>query len=1076
MKKLHNIFYHKLYLLPVVLFALGVFVNSYAKSVKVDANLIAKKIANSRNNFELSQVDGTLELYKNSQQRFLQHVVDKVQFQEKLKSELLSRMTPGNLVSAFMRELNRASVQKNSALKIRSALSSFKKANVEDADGGIGGRVTVDGAAPVQSVQVLAFDDHGYFAGSSDVNGQGNYTITGLNGGDYYVLTWSRDYVDEIYQNIQAPLGSFSGWRDAQLVKVFDAITEGIDFDLQKGAVLSGTIFKDDGTKIQDETVTFIVTKADNPRVIFTNQVVVADGRYELVVPQKGNVKISATVAGYLPTWQENKVDWATAATVNIPDYEAQVSDINFTLQPDPAAAELGNITGRISPDQPSVYFVYPAVVAAYNAADTSLATWAIQVSPLLGYQLTSLEPGDYLVYANDYLGDIIGTDNFRGKFYEENGNTLVSVSAGQTVENINVKLPAGATISGKVTDAGGSPVDSLMLIALNANTSLSGDDPFLTQFELSITATNDQGEYVFTGLPDGEYVLRTLSNYYINFDLNDLDNILVEGKHFGEVVDEYYNGVYNLLQWNDADRVVVQNLENVENVDFNLTQPRFFTGTVTDAQTGAPVRAVSLIAVNDTSAYPFWPFAKIEDNGEYSLGPLPQGKYKILALTGFGRDEGYLSEFYDGKILFSEANVLNLSASEMSNIDFALKKGAVIEGFVDLAPGDAVHWAGKDTLDGIPVVAFEAATGKVASYDFVQFNGGYRIEKLFPGSYKVMTLPIPSPYAASYFGGGASFDDASSETINVNFGDTFPADIELQKAGGSISGVVMDSLAGTPLASVLVIAYTSSGHAAGFALTGTDLKTGLPSSDAGTYRIQGLRGGQYFVRTFALSSALGVIGQITAFGDMVSNPDDALQLLGGGIDLDLNLNTFADKWYSDQVAKTDINLNELLFNASSYGVPSEWDNALFPIYAPVPFFNPVPENTNAVSVAEGAAVKGIDFQLVAGGVDDIVNDVAKKLSSIPDNFVVQQNYPNPFNPDTRITYSLPRNSFVSIKVFNELGRRVRSLVSQNMPAGEHNVAWNGIDENGRSVSAGIYFARVKAMGEVKMIKMLYVK
>ncbi|NOY60746.1 MAG: carboxypeptidase regulatory-like domain-containing protein, partial [Calditrichaeota bacterium] len=745
MKKLHNTFYHKLYLLPVVLFALGVFANPYAKSVKVDASLMADEIKSSQNNFELSKVDGTLELYKNSQQRFLQHVVEKIRFQEKLKSELLSRMTPGNLVSAFMRELNRVSVQKNSALKIRSVLSNLKKANVEDADGGIGGRVTVDGVAPVQSVQVLAFDDHGYFAGESDVNGDGNYTITGLNGGDYFVLTWSRDYVDEFYPDIQSPLGSFSGWRDAQPVKVFDAISEGINFDLQKGAVISGTIFKNDGTKIQDETVTFVVTIADDPRVVFTNRVVVADGRYELVVPQKGNVKISAAVTGFFPTWQENQVDWETAAIINIPDYESQVVDINFALQPDPAAAELGNITGRISPDQPSVYFVYPAVVAAYNAADTSLATWAIQVSPLLGYNLTSLEPGNYLVYANDYLGDVIGTDNFRGKFYDDDGNTLVSVSAGQTVENINIKLPAGATISGKVTDADGSPVDSLMLIALNANTSLNSDDPFLTQFELSITATNDQGEYVFTGLPDGEYVIRTFSDYYINFDLNDLDNILMTGKHAREIVDEYYNGVYNLLQWDYAQRIVVQKLVNVENINFHLAQARFFTGTVTDAQTGAPTRAVSLIAVNDTSAYPFWPFAKIEDNGEYSLGPLPQGKYKILALTGFGRDEGYLSEFYDGKLQFDEADVLNLSAGEMSNINFALKKGAVIEGFVDLAPGDAVHWAGKDTLDGIPVVAFEAETGKLASYDFVQFNGGYRIEKLFPGSYKVMTLPIPS-------------------------------------------------------------------------------------------------------------------------------------------------------------------------------------------------------------------------------------------------------------------------------------------------------------------------------------------
>ncbi len=156
--------------------------------------------------------------------------------------------------------------------------------------------------------------------------------------------------------------------------------------------------------------------------------------------------------------------------------------------------------------------------------------------------------------------------------------------------------------------------------------------------------------------------------------------------------------------------------------------------------------------------------------------------------------------------------------------------------------------------------------------------------------------------------------------------------------------------------------------------------------------------------------------------------------------------------------------------------MPSKCDNALLPIYAPVPFFNPVPEYTNAITVAENAAVEGIDFHLLPGSVGDIVSDVAKDEFSIPNNFVVQQNYPNPFNPDTRITYSLPQSSFVSIDVFDELGRHVRSLVSQNMPAGEHGVTWNGIDENGRSVSTGLYFARVKAMGQVKMIKMLYMR
>jgi hypothetical protein len=87
----------------------------------------------------------------------------------------------------------------------------------------------------------------------------------------------------------------------------------------------------------------------------------------------------------------------------------------------------------------------------------------------------------------------------------------------------------------------------------------------------------------------------------------------------------------------------------------------------------------------------------------------------------------------------------------------------------------------------------------------------------------------------------------------------------------------------------------------------------------------------------------------------------------------------------------------------------------------------------------------------------DIITNV-KQLSSQPKRFTLSQNYPNPFNPTTTISYDLPKESFVSLKVFDLLGREVASLVSEEMSAGNHSRQWNT-----SNVSSGIYFYRLQA-------------
>jgi hypothetical protein len=80
------------------------------------------------------------------------------------------------------------------------------------------------------------------------------------------------------------------------------------------------------------------------------------------------------------------------------------------------------------------------------------------------------------------------------------------------------------------------------------------------------------------------------------------------------------------------------------------------------------------------------------------------------------------------------------------------------------------------------------------------------------------------------------------------------------------------------------------------------------------------------------------------------------------------------------------------------------------------------------------------------------------------------QNVPNPFNPMTTIFFSLPVAGRTTLAVYDVAGHRVRTLVSQDLEAGDHQVTWQGTDDGGRQVAAGIYLYRLDS-GSVHEVK-----
>lgn len=112
---------------------------------------------------------------------------------------------------------------------------------------------------------------------------------------------------------------------------------------------------------------------------------------------------------------------------------------------------------------------------------------------------------------------------------------------------------------------------------------------------------------------------------------------------------------------------------------------------------------------------------------------------------------------------------------------------------------------------------------------------------------------------------------------------------------------------------------------------------------------------------------------------------------------------------------------------------------------------------------------KGIFVVTGPVGTDPVNNE-------IPNAFELGQNYPNPFNPTTTIKFSLPEASFITLKVFDVLGREVKTLIAKEMTAGSHIVNWNGDDESGKKVASGNYIYTISAGKFTQARKMTLLK
>jgi hypothetical protein len=316
-------------------------------------------------------------------------------------------------------------------------------------------------------------------------------------------------------------------------------------------------------------------------------------------------------------------------------------------------------------------------------------------------------------------------------------------------------------------------------------------------------------GYYIISGLPEDKYIVK-----------------LSPKKGSLYLAQEY------------STKIEITSQDTVSQIDFQLIEGGVISGTVKD-ENGVPIEDFDLTLYSTQSLVPIMEGKEIHSQGgNYKLCGVPEGEY-ILKINSFSprTRKCYVRKYYDSMLLESAIPIKVKKGFNTSGINFTLKRGGWIEGFIVL---NTQALSSEDIK--FKILAFNVKSGEVFTSQNT-FCGGYRITGLPYGEYKLCAFAPNSKFANIWFGGGRSFNDPKTqivkiekeEPINVNFSVIFK---EL-----SISGKIYDALTKTPI-SGKVIAYDITGHIAQ-----------LADATHEGYVLQGLIPQKYYLRTYKVDN-----------------------------------------------------------------------------------------------------------------------------------------------------------------------------------------------------------------------------
>ena len=492
-------------------------------------------------------------------------------------------------------------------------------------------------------------------------------------------------------------------------------------------------------------------------------------------------------------------------------------------------------------------------------------------------------------------------------------------------------------------------------------------------------------------------------------------------------------------------------------------------SGTVTKAAGGGGIAGVyvraHLCECPSSSG-----FALTDASGNYNIAGLTAGRYTVWT----DNDSIFTDVYYNDKT-WQNADTVTVGSGTLSNINFSLRVGAKITGLLTLT--------GSPYIVSVFVEAIDTLTNEYYIAQPYYYGGDtatYTVKQLPTGKYRIKTYNMIG-YIDEYYDNKS--DATTATIISVTEGSIYSSkNITLDK-GAIIKGTITGS---GPLNHMQVFAYYVPNKYEWLNMTGV-------TNSSGVYRLTGLRSGAWKVFCYAdtifawewynnASSWNSATSVNVSAPDSVTGKDFSLEN-GGSISghvYDAGANPINDcqviafdtsfGWSGQGMRGTNTNSSGYYkiggLRTGSYTVEASTacDNQ---------FYNHKDSITSAnlVSVTMPGNVTGIDFNIASA-----VEEDEDQAVSTPGTFDLRQNYPNPFNPETEIEYVLHKSAQVSLTIYNLLGQKVRTLLSERQPVGSYKIFWDGKNEQGKTSSSGIYFYRLEVNGVPQTKRMVLLK
>ncbi|HCY76856.1 MAG TPA: hypothetical protein DHV28_13120 [Ignavibacteriales bacterium] len=336
----------------------------------------------------------------------------------------------------------------------------------------------------------------------------------------------------------------------------------------------------------------------------------------------------------------------------------------------------------------------------------------------------------------------------------------------------------------------------------------------------------------------------------------------------------------------------------------------------------------------------------------------------------------------------------------------------------------------------------------------------------------------------------GNTPDPYFAQSVVLDSGQTAAVDLQLpplDNSGYSISGTVIDSVYGNPINKGIVVVrkgtHTPTLLKQNAALNDSSVYVGFVKPD-GSYNIIVEDSTYYFVQAYSsyyLPTFYNVQNSASVFwqnadsvriDQTVTNRNLYLERdssYGGGGAYGYISLPFLDAQGFDGITV----LAKSLANNQLYSYNFGKDNGRF-------YINNLPYGTYQLVAQKIGFPNAVSSEFVISpqnpnqneiNIQFTLTDVVNEEQIIPSEIKLYPNYPNPFNPGTKISYSINSNQFISIIIFDVLGKEIETLVNEEKPMGSYELNWNAAN-----LTSGVYFYQLRAGNFVETRKMILLK